>query len=98
MTSNGDRRRLRRKQKKAQVKINSKLRNELCKGKAMAPCCYCLFAFLVTDLTLEHKTPRCLGGTNDLDNVDLACQKCNHERGKEAWKIRRELNREKYGR
>jgi len=61
-------------------------------------CYYCKFAFLVVDLTVEHITPFCLGGTNDETNIALACAECNKEKGKEAWEQKRRLNRVKYGR
>lgn len=31
--------------------------------------------------TIDHLTPRSLGGTNGLDNLVVACFNCNHERG-----------------
>lgn len=31
--------------------------------------------------TFDHVTPRCQGGSNALDNLVLACFKCNHRRG-----------------
>jgi len=40
---------------------------------------------MVTELTVEHIVPLCLGGTNDPANIALACAPCNHERGRDAW-------------
>lgn len=31
--------------------------------------------------TIEHVTPRCKGGTDDLDNLEVAHQKCNSWKG-----------------
>ncbi len=31
--------------------------------------------------TIDHVIPRSKGGTNDLDNLLLACNKCNNKRG-----------------
>lgn len=31
--------------------------------------------------TIDHKIPKCLGGTDDLENLVLACYTCNIERG-----------------
>ena len=33
------------------------------------------------DVTLEHIVPRHHGGTDDLDNLALACGRCNHQKG-----------------
>lgn len=34
-----------------------------------------------TDATIEHILSRHHGGTNDLNNLALACASCNHEKG-----------------
>jgi 5-methylcytosine-specific restriction endonuclease McrA len=48
------------------------------------------------ELTIEHITPLCLGGTNDESNITLACAPCNQTKGKEVWaKIKKE-NRENW--
>lgn len=82
---------LKRKRKKKQQRINATLKRRLYKDIFVAPCCYCRVVFLIDELTIEHKTPRCLGGTNNDDNIDLACPACNHERGHIAWLSRRDL-------
>lgn len=51
---------------------------------------------MLTELTVEHVIPLCLGGTNDPDNIALACGPCNHERGKEAWLQRQNVNKRYY--
>jgi 5-methylcytosine-specific restriction endonuclease McrA len=33
------------------------------------------------DVTVEHILPRTHGGTDALENVALACARCNHEKG-----------------
>ena len=38
-------------------------------------------AFYVNRATIEHVIPRCFGGTNDLCNLTLFCQLCNHQGG-----------------
>lgn len=49
-------------------------------------CCYCS-APLTPDgqgeraPTIEHRLPRSRGGTNGLENLALACWKCNNDRG-----------------
>lgn len=90
-------RKLGRRERKKQLRINHGLRKKMFGDFIIYPCCYCMKVYLVDDLTIEHKTPLCLGGTNDPSNIDLACPKCNHDLGKEAWKLRREENRVKYG-
>ena len=32
--------------------------------------------------TLEHIVPRTHGGTNELDNLSIACSRCNHQKGR----------------
>jgi 5-methylcytosine-specific restriction endonuclease McrA len=91
-------RREKRANRRRQLSINTKLKRALTKDMAMAPCCYCLSVFLVNDLTIEHKVPRCLGGTNDPVNIALACEPCNKEKGREAWFIKKDIGRQKYGR
>lgn len=37
----------------------------------------------MTDMaTIEHMTPRSAGGSDTLDNLVMACAKCNQDRGK----------------
>jgi 5-methylcytosine-specific restriction endonuclease McrA len=31
--------------------------------------------------TVDHITPRCAGGTEELSNLVIACNRCNNERG-----------------
>lgn len=35
----------------------------------------------VGEVTLEHIVPRSHGGTDDLENLGLACARCNHGKG-----------------
>lgn len=44
-------------------------------------CFYCRLAIHKGNATLEHLTPRSWGGSNFLDNLVLACAKCNEHRG-----------------
>jgi hypothetical protein len=50
--------------------------------KQRAGCCceYCLsqLAFCPDPFSIEHIIPRSKGGTNDLDNLAMACQGCNN--------------------
>lgn len=79
-----------------QKHTNAKLKRKLFGHLFIAPCCYCKRVFLVTELTVEHIIPLCLGGTNEPSNIALACQPCNHERGREAWFQRQQLNKSYY--
>jgi len=79
-----------------QKRLNIKLKKKLFGHLFMAPCCYCLRAFLVETLTIEHITPLCLGGTNDPSNIALACEPCNNDRGRDAWFQRRQINKKYY--
>src|SRR5271166_2336915 len=78
--------RFRRKKRKKQKKINSRLKKKLFGHLAFAPCYWCHVVFLYEQLTIEHIVPLCLGGTNERDNITLACAPCNHQRGKIAWR------------
>jgi len=35
----------------------------------------------IGDATIEHILPRCHGGGDELENVALACGRCNHQKG-----------------
>ena len=74
-----------------QLRINNKIKKRLWGDRAFDICCYCRFGFLVSDLTLEHIIPLSYGGSNEDDNVDLACKPCNHLRGKESWFLKRKI-------
>jgi 5-methylcytosine-specific restriction endonuclease McrA len=79
-------RRSRKKKRRKQKKINNRLKARLFGHLAIAPCYYCRRVFTYHDLTIEHITPLCLGGTNEPSNITLACAPYNHERGKIAWR------------
>ncbi len=59
-------------------------------GEAWAgKCIHCGAAVLVRldgaplgTATLEHVVPRAHGGTDDLDNLAIACARCNHQKGR----------------
>jgi 5-methylcytosine-specific restriction endonuclease McrA len=40
------------------------------------------------DCTIEHIIPLSQGGSNDLDNTELLCEKCNNDRAKTPKKIK----------
>ena len=44
-------------------------------------CQYCGSQFQVDDLTLDHVTPKSLGGKLDWENVVTACMSCNFMKG-----------------
>lgn len=79
-----------------QKRVNSQLKKNLFGHLFIAPCCYCRNVFLITELTIEHIMPLCLGGTNDPVNIALACQPCNHERGRQSWFQKQEIGRNDY--
>ncbi len=82
----------RRKKRHKQRKINAKLKKRF-NHLFMTSCCYCKVVFMVTDLTVEHIVPLCLGGTNESTNITLACASCNQNKGKEAWAQKIESNK-----
>lgn len=49
-------------------------------------CCWCGCECVAesncqNSATIEHVVPRSLGGSDDWDNLAMACNKCNHRRG-----------------
>jgi len=44
-------------------------------------CQYCNKKFRAKDLTLDHVTPRCMGGRLTWDNAVSCCSKCNSKKG-----------------
>lgn len=78
------------------MRQNASLKKTLYASIAMAPCCYCNVVFLIDNLTIEHITPRCLGGTNDSNNIALACAPCNLERGRNVFLIRKKIMKDYY--
>lgn len=89
-------RKLRRKERKKQGRINNGLKHRLFGHLFVAPCCYCRSVFLMEELTIEHLIPFCLGGTNDPSNIALACEPCNKERGRLSWQQKKETDRKCY--
>lgn len=60
-------------------------------------CHYCTVCLEYERSTIDHKKPRCRGGTYDKRNVILACRDCNAEKAdmpyykyKALWKLRME--------
>ena len=85
----------RRKNRMKQLRINNKIKKRLWGDKVFALCRYCRFGFLVSDLTVEHIIPLSFGGSDEDDNVDLACKPCNHTRGRDSWLLKRKLDKER---
>ena len=46
-------------------------------------CKYCSMAVAWFELTVDHIEPVCMGGSNELDNLTVACRSCNSRKG--AW-------------
>jgi 5-methylcytosine-specific restriction endonuclease McrA len=45
-------------------------------------CCYwCRKEFPMEKLTIDHLKPKSKGGSNNLENLRLACFECNNSRG-----------------
>jgi len=96
MNSRSQQIKARRKKRAKQRTKNSRLKKKLFGHLIEALCCYCQNIFSYSDLTIEHIIPLCLGGDNEENNITLACRNCNQEKGKEAWKLKRKINREKH--
>lgn len=78
-------------QKKKQLHINQQLKKKLFPLSFIAPCYYCKYVFMFSQLTVEHIIPLSFGGTNEPNNIALACAPCNHQKGKEAYFEKRNL-------
>src|SRR3954468_6383437 len=59
--------------------------DDLYAGRKAVPCLWCLRGVKRHKATIEHLRPRCLGGGNELNNLDVACRKCNTSRNHAAW-------------
>jgi 5-methylcytosine-specific restriction endonuclease McrA len=59
-------------------------------------CQYCGNTFDSNDLTIDHVTPRCLGGKTEWTNVVSCCQECNSNKGSKYWRPLREPYRPDY--
>jgi 5-methylcytosine-specific restriction endonuclease McrA len=61
----------------------SRLKRELLlNNRSEAECCWCKKIIQASEITLEHIMPKSCGGTEDFDNLALACHKCNTTRPK----------------
>ena len=43
-------------------------------------CYYCGVTLTDENISIDHKTPLCMGGDNTYDNLCLCCKKCNEEK------------------
>lgn len=82
-----------RRQRKKQSRLNKSIKKMLCENKVFDICCYCHVGFLISNLTVEHIIPLSLGGSNQLSNIDLACRDCNSAKGRLSYLKRREENK-----
>lgn len=66
-------------------KIQKKSRKELIEALSIRDgyqCFYCQISFVrIEDITIDHFFPKAHGGTWELDNLRLACFKCNNTKG-----------------
>lgn len=44
-------------------------------------CSYCGVQLNERNSTIDHVTPRVAGGTSRIDNLTLACRRCNNRKG-----------------
>ena len=75
---------------------NPKIKKRLFGHLFMIPCYHCHKVFLYEQLTVEHILPLSCGGTNDDENITLACAPCNQEQGRIVWLQKRKENRQAY--
>jgi 5-methylcytosine-specific restriction endonuclease McrA len=72
--------------------VNTTLRSlwETYRGR----CCYCTTRMRKAHATIDHYMPKALGGTNERDNLRLACLRCNGLKGAmhpDAWEAARRV-------
>ena len=55
---------------------------EIVRQRAQFQCEYCHYSELLSSapLSIDHTQPRSLGGNDDLNNLALACRRCNERR------------------
>ena len=61
--------------------FRNKRRRLIGQHKNKPVCGYCGQVILGTDITVEHIIPLSIGGSNAIENLVLACHKCNGEKG-----------------
>lgn len=58
-------------------------------GSLCSICCYPMKLHARTDdpdtVTIDHRVPKSRGGTNYIDNLQLAHKRCNADRGDAPW-------------
>jgi len=55
-------------------------KRKLFNGRQKAPCFYCGRLLIFKKATMDHVVPRSFGGSNRLENLLIACKKCNGAR------------------
>ena len=71
------------KSRNARYKRNLKLRLLI---KQRNKCFYCSIEFIRPELSsFDHVIPKSKGGTFSVDNLVLACFKCNEEKADDLW-------------
>jgi 5-methylcytosine-specific restriction endonuclease McrA len=60
-------------------------------------CHWCRCKLTIDTATLEHIIPLARGGLDNLNNMTLACEPCNKERGCDMPELHRDINREMIG-
>lgn len=58
---------------------NRKYKSRLYGAKETMPCEYCLIPLNFEEATVEHMIRKADGGTNRIENLTIACKKCNNE-------------------
>ena len=91
-----ERRRIHRRRKKRQLRINKSLKRSLYKNISSHLCYYCKNTFDIGQLTIEHIIPLSCGGSNHESNITLACAPCNQLRGRESFLLRKAIRKAQY--
>lgn len=63
--------------------------------KSRGRCHYCTVSLTYETCTIDHKKPRCRGGTYDKRNVVIACRRCNAEKADNPYYIYKSIWRER---
>jgi len=57
-----------------------KIKIKLSRNNELYCCVFCGKEFIISELTIDHIIPKSKGGSNNINNLVLACRPCNEGR------------------
>jgi len=64
-----------------QYDLSKKDIDKLIKEAIGTKCTYCKEEITTENMSLDHKKPQDRGGSNEIDNLEIVCQRCNVRKG-----------------